>query len=81
MCVLVGVMLPPFAARYVCVGGCGVTPLSWPLGMCWMMWCHPLVLPALYVLLCVVPSPCVPARHLPVGVVLPPSVARYVCAG
>ena len=54
MCVLVGVVPPPFAARYVCAGRCGVTPLFGTLCECWMVWCHPVVLPAMYVLVDVV---------------------------
>ena len=91
MCVLVGVVPPPFAARYVCAGGCGVTPLFgtlceccmvWcPPGKCRLVWCYPLVLPAMYVLFGVEAPPCVAGMYVLVGVVPPTSVTRYVCAG
>ena len=49
--------------------------------MSWLVWCLPLVLPALYVLVGEEPASCVTAVYVPVDVVPPPCVARYVCAG
>ena len=55
----------PFVAWYACTGLCGSSPLCSLLCICWMMWCHPIVMPTMYV---------------SVGVVPPHSVAWYVCA-
>ena len=48
--------------------------------MCRLVWCYPLVLPAMYVLADVVPHPCVAPIYVFFGMVAPTCVARYVCA-
>ena len=75
MCVLVGVesrpiaacCVPPTCFAYcVCAGCCGATPLSCLLCICWLVCLRPLLLPAMYVIDCVMPRHC---------------VASYACAG
>ena len=55
MYVLVGVVPLPSVVRYVCAGWCGATSLCCPLCMFWWEWFHPLVLAAIYELVCMVP--------------------------
>ena len=66
MYVLVGVVPPPCVFRNVCGDWFGDTLLRCPLDMCWLMWCHHLMLSAIYLL---------------VGVLPPTCVDRYACAG
>ena len=65
MHVLVDVVPPPFVAFRVS----------------WWVWCHPLVLPTIYVQNGVVPPIVLPAVYVLIGVVPAPLVACYVYAG
>ena len=75
----VGEVLPPCVTRHVYAGWCGATPLCRPLDMCWLVWSHRLVLPAIYVLVDVVPLACV-ARYVCAVVVVPTLVVPAIYA-
>ena len=74
-------LVTPCVARYVCGGWCGATPLCCPQDMCWLVWYHRLGLPAIYVLVVVLPPACVACYVCAGWCGATPLCYRYACAG
>ena len=81
MHVFVDVMLPHCDACYLCAGWCGATSLCCLTCMCWLVWCHPFVLPGIYVLVDLLPPHCFLVMHMQVGGVPPHCVGWHACGG